>query len=260
MSDKLTRRAKRYRGEKLTVSYDLTRCMHAAECVKSGLTTVFNRDNRPWVTPDGAQPDQVIDVIERCPSGALQYQRHDAPQTVSSDTNHAAAEDSTIAANSGTANSGTNEVGHNRGAAETPKETPESNSIRPQPNSALYVRGDITLQHADGSQEHATRLTLCRCGHSKNQPFCDHSHQQVTFQDAGVLGESNLSETVLDTNQVLELHPAPNGPLLVRGAFALRSASHDHIVYGAKAALCRCGRSDNKPFCDGSHTQHKEDV
>lgn len=46
----------------------------------------------------------------------------------------------------------------------------------------------------------------------------------------------------------------PNGPLLVRGAFELLDA--DGRAYGrtrATVALCRCGRSRTKPFCDGTH-------
>ncbi|UCH25429.1 MAG: CDGSH iron-sulfur domain-containing protein [Trueperaceae bacterium] len=44
-----------------------------------------------------------------------------------------------------------------------------------------------------------------------------------------------------------------NGPLLLRGGFVLRSADHTAMRYGEKAAMCRCGHSHNKPFCDGTH-------
>jgi CDGSH-type Zn-finger protein/uncharacterized Fe-S cluster protein YjdI len=208
---------KKYRGDVINVSYDIKRCMHAAECVKSGLTQVFDMNRKPWVNPDGAAADKVIDVVEGCPSGALQY---------------AFADD-----------------------ADTHPEAPETNSVRPQPDSALYVRGDITLKDSDGTVlEQATRLTLCRCGQSNNKPFCDYSHHDANFEDGGALGTTNLADTVVDTDGPLELQTTPNGPLLVKGNFALRNASHSRILYGDKAALCRCGQSNNKPFCDGSHS------
>ena len=48
--------------------------------------------------------------------------------------------------------------------------------------------------------------------------------------------------------------PYPDGPYLVRGSFALTDA--DGEVIGTKRktiALCRCGGSQTKPFCDGTH-------
>ncbi|MEM7735264.1 MAG: CDGSH iron-sulfur domain-containing protein [Deinococcota bacterium] len=214
---------KKYRGEVINVTYDVKRCMHAAECVKSGLSQVFDMNRRPWVNPDGADADKVIDVVERCPSGALQY---------------AFVEDADTHLNTSETN-----------------ESPETNSVRPQPDSALYVRGDITLKDSDGNVlEQTTRLALCRCGQSNNKPFCDYSHHDAAFEDGGALGTTNLADAVVDTDGLLELQTTPNGPLLVNGNFALRNASHSRILYGDKAALCRCGQSKNKPFCDGSHS------
>jgi CDGSH-type Zn-finger protein/uncharacterized Fe-S cluster protein YjdI len=205
-----------YRGEKISVSYDLPRCMHASECVKGGLTAVFDRERRPWVLPDGADPDRVVDVVERCPSGALHYERHDG---------------------------GADEVA-------------ETNSVRPQPRGALYLRGDLTLQAADGEAvTEEVRLALCRCGASTNKPFCDYRHHAAGFEGGGELGAwegYELSEQILDTEGPLTITPLSNGPLLVEGAFALRSADNDRIVYGERAKFCRCGQSGNKPFCDGT--------
>ena len=49
----------------------------------------------------------------------------------------------------------------------------------------------------------------------------------------------------------------PDGPLLVRGDFELRDLAGDTPVDAQRrvVALCRCGRSRIKPFCDGSHAQ-----
>lgn len=212
------RKPRVYRGEKISVSYDLPRCMHASECIRGGLTSVFDRERRPWVLPDGADPDRVIDVVERCPSGALHYQRHDGG----------------------------------------PDEVAETNSVRPYPRGALHLRGELTLRNADGEVLiEETRLALCRCGRSKNKPFCDYSHHEAGFEAGGELGEAQqLSSTILDTEGPLEITATRNGPLLVRGGFAVRSADNAEIVYGEEQAFCRCGGSGNKPYCDGSHRKN----
>ncbi|MDX1660713.1 MAG: CDGSH iron-sulfur domain-containing protein [Gemmatimonadota bacterium] len=49
----------------------------------------------------------------------------------------------------------------------------------------LWVRGGIPVVAADGHEyEVRNRVTLCRCGASKNKPFCDGSHADVEFRDA----------------------------------------------------------------------------
>lgn len=205
-------KVKVYKGEKINVSYDVKRCMHAAECVNGGLKSVFDNTQRPWVQPDGSSPDRIIDVIERCPSGALHYD---------------------LVSN---------------------QEVAETNSVRVQTDSALFLRGDISVQDADGNTViEETRLALCRCGQSKNKPFCDYSHHDAKFQDTGDIGSSDLGEDFIDTEGSLAVTPLTDGPILMNGAFVLRSANNATIKFGEKAALCRCGASANKPFCDGTH-------
>ncbi|MBJ7328975.1 MAG: (4Fe-4S)-binding protein [Solirubrobacteraceae bacterium] len=65
---------KTYSGKDVDVSFDPAVCEHAAECVK-GLPTVFNTKARPWIAPDGAPAADVIEVVGRCPSGALKIER-----------------------------------------------------------------------------------------------------------------------------------------------------------------------------------------
>ncbi len=47
----------------------------------------------------------------------------------------------------------------------------------------------------------------------------------------------------------------PNGPLIVDGQFEVTSSSGEKLTTTGKTALCRCGASANKPFCDGQHKQ-----
>jgi uncharacterized Fe-S cluster protein YjdI len=53
--------------------------------------------------------------------------------------------------------------------------------------------------------------------------------------------------------QELQVRVSENGPLLLRGAVRVLAADGSVLYEGDRAALCRCGGSGNKPFCDGTH-------
>src|SRR3989442_7833055 len=65
-----------YRGRDIEVSFDLDICIHVAECLR-GDPKVFQLRRRPWVLPDAGDANVIAEVVERCPSGALQYTRLD---------------------------------------------------------------------------------------------------------------------------------------------------------------------------------------
>lgn len=129
--------------------------------------------------------------------------------------------------------------------------SPEDNTIVPTPMGPLRVSGRIQLRAADGSLiVKDTRLMLCRCGQSHNKPFCDNSHRDSGFDDPGIVTEGGGP---LATKDGLSLTASLNGPLLAEGAFILRGVD-GHCQYQATdCELCRCGGSENKPFCDGTH-------
>lgn len=202
-----------YEGEAITIRYDAARCIHAAECVH-GLKAVFNPENKPWVDPSAASADEIAETIHRCPTGALTYERRDG------------------------------------GAAEP---VPARNVVWLIPRGPIHVRGDMVLSTAEGEQREV-RVSLCRCGESANKPFCDGSHARCDFRDPGVLGSTKLAEgRSVEPAAVLAVKPAPNGPLLLSGPFEIADADLRKRCHGSSAALCRCGHSNNKPFCDGSH-------
>jgi CDGSH-type Zn-finger protein len=101
-----------------------------------------------------------------------------------------------------------------------------------------------------------TRVALCRCGESRNKPLCDNSHKQTTFRDKGILGDDRLiKEPTSDGGRGLRIIPTVNGPFLLRGEVEIHSADGKTVYRGSRGALCRCGHSNNKPFCDGSHAE-----
>jgi CDGSH-type Zn-finger protein len=169
------------------------------------------------------------------------------------------------------------------------------------------------------------KYELCRCGQSKNQPFCDGAHLHIQFDGTETAGNETYLKQVKEINgPELELTDKPNlcvhagfcdraggiwklikksrdakskniaiqeasdcpsgrlvvwdkegneiepkfepsivliedpqegvrGPLWVRGSIPIES--DDGIIYEIRnrVTLCRCGKSSNKPFCDGAH-------
>ena len=205
-----------YEGEDVEVTYDVLRCIHARECVR-GLPAVFDPDRRPWIDPDNASTDDLAEVIERCPTGALHYERHDG------------------------------------GPAEA---VPEENTVTVVPDGPHYVRGDVEITTPDGDVLLSdTRVALCRCGASGNKPLCDGSHRNVEFEAPGaVVGGSDEPDAPAPSG-TLSVIPTPNGPLQLRGDFEMRGEEADATYRGSDAWLCRCGGSNNKPFCDGTHAR-----
>ncbi|WP_235775512.1 MULTISPECIES: GNAT family N-acetyltransferase [Paenibacillus] len=63
---------KLYYGKGITVTFDSEKCIHSGVCVK-GLPEVFNLQKRPWVNPDADSAEAISRHIDKCPSGALQY-------------------------------------------------------------------------------------------------------------------------------------------------------------------------------------------
>jgi CDGSH-type Zn-finger protein len=98
------------------------------------------------------------------------------------------------------------------------------------------------------------RATLCRCGASKNKPFCDGSHHAIGFSATGE-PPSGKTDVLTARDGPLAIDPEPNGPLKVRGNLEIMSGTGRVVARVTAAALCRCGGSANKPFCDGTHAK-----
>jgi uncharacterized Fe-S cluster protein YjdI len=106
------------------------------------LPQVFDPERRPWIDPAAAGADEVEATVDRCPSGALRLRRLD---------------------------------GRGRPA-------PTEVEVTPMPDGPLLLRGPIRIELADGSVEEVPRAAFCRCGNSKNKPFCDGSHVAAGFR------------------------------------------------------------------------------
>jgi len=134
---------------------------------------------------------------------------------------------------------------HDGGDAER---APDVNVIRVLENGPLAVVADLHIK----GQEPRTRATLCRCGASRNKPFCDGAHKKAGFTATGEL-PTEESEPLEVRNGKLEITPFPDGPLGFAGNVEIIAGTGRTLNRTTKGALCRCGHSKNKPYCDGSH-------
>ncbi|MBA2628205.1 MAG: (4Fe-4S)-binding protein, partial [Gemmatimonadales bacterium] len=115
-----------YELDGLTVTFDPTRCIHSAVCVR-GLPLVFNPGERRWVQLERGPADEIVEVVARCPTGALQSRRSIGPSAVA------------------------------------PAEPAPEVTITLADNGPLMVRGRVRIVDSDGeivSEE--TRVALCR--------------------------------------------------------------------------------------------------
>jgi len=135
-------------------------------------------------------------------------------------------------------------VRRDNGARETP---PPVNTLNVRENGPLAVRAPIHLRGV----EIGYRATFCRCGRSNNKPFCDGSHAGEFV----ATGEPATGDTTaLDVRDgSISIAPQQNGPLEISGNLEICAGTGRTVACVTQVRLCRCGHSNNKPFCDGSH-------
>jgi uncharacterized Fe-S cluster protein YjdI len=135
-----------YQTGELVVTFDPNVCRHAGECLR-GLPQVFDVSRPDWIRLEGVWPEEVVTVVGRCPSGALQAVR-----------------------------------------AGTPPEKPlpfasPGVTLHATRDGPVVVKGTVTLLLPNGQeQKRAGAFSLCRCGQTRNTPFCDGSHLRVGFR------------------------------------------------------------------------------
>ncbi len=135
------------------------------------------------------------------------------------------------------------------GAPEEQK--PPVNLISTREAGPYAFRGDLSI---DGKAI-GYRATLCRCGASKNKPFCDGSHHDVNFAASGEPPTGDKIDMLEVRDGPLAVAPQTDGPLVVRGNMEIISGTGRVVARVQSARFCRCGHSNTKPFCDNSHVK-----
>ena len=197
-------------GEKLTLVYEVKRCIHARFCVTGAPTVFLANVQGPWIHPDAMDVERLVDIAHACPSGAIRYKRRDGRPDESA---------------------------------------PPVNLVGIREAGPYAFRGDLRLNGVPAGY----RATLCRCGASKNKPFCDGSHHDVGFNATGEPPTGTSTDALPVRDGPLHIDPQTNGPLKVSGNLEITSGTGRMVARITGAFLCRCGHSQNKPFCDGSH-------
>ena len=120
-----------------------------ALCAHSGICTdglprVFRLGQEPWIEADGADAAAAIAIVQRCPSGALSYSLDGVP----------------------------------------PPAGPDERLITAAANGPYFVSGRVELRSGGARPSDPGRYALCRCGGSKNKPFCDGTHWAIQFDES----------------------------------------------------------------------------
>ena len=131
------------------------------------------------------------------------------------------------------------------------EQAPPVNLIRTLQDGPNAFRGDLRL---DG-QSIGYRATLCRCGASKNKPFCDGSHHEIEFSATGEPPTGEKTAMLAVRDGPIDIAPQVDGPLMVRGNMEIISGTGRVLARLPAARFCRCGHSNTKPFCDGTHAK-----
>jgi CDGSH-type Zn-finger protein/ferredoxin len=139
-------------------------------------------------------------------------------------------------------------IGYERLDGGANESAPLVNVARVRENGPVAIHADLTIK----GQAKTFRATLCRCGASKNKPFCDGSHTAAGFSATGET-PTKESTTLAVRGGELTITPLPDGPLLVEGSLEIVSGTGRTTDRVQKTALCRCGQSSSKPYCDGTH-------
>jgi len=139
-----------YTNGEITVHWKPRECVHAGTCFRE-MRKVFDPSRRPWIDLTQGETDAIIDIVERCPTDALTYDRNtktaDAEQQISTKT------------------AGGEKV-----------------NFSIMRNGPILAEGSFTVIKEDGTEQIVKSITsFCRCGLSKNQPFCDGTHNKQGF-------------------------------------------------------------------------------
>ncbi|MEN8798039.1 MAG: (4Fe-4S)-binding protein [Flavobacteriaceae bacterium] len=140
-----TELTKEYSNGELTVVWKPRRCIHSEICVKS-LPQVYRPKEKPWIKPEKASAEELMEQIDKCPSAALTYR--------------------------------------SKNNFENKKSTmSEETKVEVMANGPLLVHGQLEITAADGQKETKKRTTaFCRCGASGNKPYCDGQHNKIGFE------------------------------------------------------------------------------
>ena len=153
-----------YSNEEITVYWKPVACIHASYCYRE-LLAVFDPTRRPWVNMKGAATEKIIETVDLCPTEALTWKWNDDEKNKTVGKEH------------------TNHIKFRRPELidkmdkSEQRESPVTVDI--MTDGPIMITGSFTLKYNGNTKKiKDTLVSLCRCGKSYNQPFCDGSHKK----------------------------------------------------------------------------------
>jgi len=139
---------KKYSNEEITVIWKPDVCIHSTNCWKASLK-IFNPKRKPWIDMNAGTTEEIIKIVNNCPSGALSFKREKKMSEQKAQPAQSQGAKLTVQVNKG---------------------------------GPYLVKGKFVFVGTDGNEEvKEGSIALCRCGASNNKPFCDGTHRKIGF-------------------------------------------------------------------------------
>ena len=157
---------RRYRNDEITVYWKPATCIHASYCYRE-LIEVFDPSRRPWIDMKESTTERIIEVVNLCPTDALAWKWNDDDKNV---------------------NVGKDQLNHINFRRPELLKVDESSteeypvSVKVMVDGPIVIKGDLTLNYS-GKKKVVRNgmISICRCGVSDHQPFCDGKHRKIGF-------------------------------------------------------------------------------
>ncbi|MFI5236810.1 MAG: (4Fe-4S)-binding protein [Ignavibacteriales bacterium] len=144
----MSERAVKYPNKDITVIWKPDVCIHSSKCWKASLA-IFNPQRKSWIDMSAGSTEEIIKIVNNCPSGALSFKR----KTEMEEQN-----------------------------AQTSQAQQSGITVQVSKNGPYLVKGKFVFVGTDGKEEiKEGSIALCRCGGSNNKPFCDGTHRKIGF-------------------------------------------------------------------------------
>ena len=157
--DSMDKNNRDYSNGEITVHWRPNQCVHSTICY-ARLRRVFDPSRRPWIMLDKGTTEEIIDIVNQCPTDALTYTRLKASKKDSEQKK------------------------------EKPKkiihkeEKEPATKVQIMHDGPVLISGDFVIKDIRGVKiSTANNVALCRCGKSSSQPFCDGTHNRIGFKE-----------------------------------------------------------------------------
>ena len=139
-----------YEGKEISIHYNRLLCSHAAECGRRQ-KAAFDSSRKPWIVPDNASKEGIMEVVKACPSGALRFSV----------------------------------------AGEPPQHAQQDiKGITVEKDGPYRVSGIPLAASRQAKGASPDKYVLCRCGASKNKPYCDGSHVDIGWKASKTVAQA----------------------------------------------------------------------